>query len=214
MNYLKSSEPLVLKELNEIFAFLLTIKIISIIPQLIFVILIITNDLSYDCSDKITNELYKKLNINTKINIIIMFINLAADLLIIIIMIIILILFPKFVKDHLKSSSKKAIKNNNSRDILNQQNNSIISKKKDYNRIINEIKENFGFFGEKKINNKNSVEQSNIPKIQTNTQKLNKDNNISNNDIDDNIPNKNYIILNEQNLGPLRPVFHVNNLNS
>ena len=157
------------------FATYIYIKIPFLVFEFVFLIKIILNDLSYDCSDKITNELFKKLNINTKIALVSISINFCLDFLIIIINILLL------------ENNQKSIKeNNDSRDILNQEKNGI-------SRTI--IKENY--YKEKDI------------KI-----KLNKDNNVDNNDISDNIPNKNSIILNEQNSGPLRQNIQVDNSNS
>jgi hypothetical protein len=74
-----------------VFIFIGLLILSSLVCYVVFLLRIIRNDLSYDCSDKITNELFKIQNDNTKITILYSSINLGADLLS-----IILIILPLF----------------------------------------------------------------------------------------------------------------------
>ena len=64
-----------------VFIFIGLLILSSLVCYVVFLLRIIRNDLSYDCSDKITNELFKIQNDNTKITILYSLINLGADLL-------------------------------------------------------------------------------------------------------------------------------------
>ena len=219
-----------------IFIFHFFHKIPSIVFEIIFLKRIIYIDLSYDCSDKITNEIIKKENEYTEKTIIYLLINLGADLLVIFILFLFYVYISceccfknfykycckdfceackRYYKRCCKSSyQKKKNNNNNSRDILNQEKKCIINEKVNYNRKINEIKKKYDLSGDKDINNTKCFVQTNIPEIQVDNKELNYNNNDGKNNIDDNIQNKKIIISNEQYLGQLSPIFQEDHSNS
>ena len=195
-----------------VFYFLLVFS--CTICQIVFLIRIIHNDLSYDCSDKISNELLKKENTNTKLTILYTAINLGADILVII-LVIVPLLFPKCedccdqccysfkscfedcfysLKRCFEKCCKSSSKNINSVVINNNKGNVIKEKTK-----INEKMNYNGRFDEKGANielpEKQDVEKEYNKPVNMDKFPLDKDES-NNNNVNNNIMNNDIIINN------------------
>ena len=90
---------------------LMSILLIFIICKSVFLGIIIHYDLSYNCSDAITNEVFRKENENTKYSIIFISINLGLEIFIVLFNSISILLFP-YIKKYEKQKEKSFNRDN------------------------------------------------------------------------------------------------------
>ena len=106
----------------------LVLNLICTICQSIFLGFIIKNNLTYDCSDEITNELFRKENLNTKKSISYSILNLVIDIFYIlfnIFSVLIVLLIDKIEELQYEYILKKELENNENKNKLEKNKNNV-----------------------------------------------------------------------------------------